>query len=71
MENDYILIKICETHPGGILRVFLRFGLFHPDILIETILIKKACKRKGFADTNFKGYIARKEQLLFKDRQCT
>ena len=30
MENDNILIEINETHPGGILRVFLRNGLFSP-----------------------------------------
>ena len=42
MENDYILIKICETHPGGILRVFLRFGLFSPWYSYRSYSYKKS-----------------------------
>ena len=30
MQNDYILIKNCETDPGGILRVSLGFDQFSP-----------------------------------------
>ena len=45
MKNEYILIKICETHPGGILRVFLRFGLFSPWYSYRSYSYKK--KRVG------------------------
>ena len=56
MENDYILIKICETHPGGILRLGYSYDLayFHPDILIEAIRIKKSVyNSSNFPDFDF------------------
>ena len=41
IENGNILIEIYETHPGGILRVFLGNGLFSPVYSYRSYSYKK------------------------------